>query len=106
MLVFCQNFGGAVMVVVAQTIFTNSLRQTLPSYAPSVNVGAVIAAGATGMRHILPSNELGAVLLAYSISLDRIFYLCAAIAVVSLFFSCFMGWTDIRKKEEKREQQA
>ena len=33
-LVFCQNFGGAVMVVFAQTILTNSLRQTIPKYAP------------------------------------------------------------------------
>ena len=102
--VFCQNFGGAVMVVCSQTIFTNSLRQTIPVYAPSLDAETVIAAGATAMRKIVPGNELGGLLLAYSTSLDRIFYLCASIAVVSLGFSCFMGWTDIRKKEEKPEQ--
>ncbi|KAI9879279.1 MAG: hypothetical protein M1830_009009 [Pleopsidium flavum] len=103
--VFCQYFGGAIMVVLAQTIFTNSLRETVPKYAPSVNAETVIAAGSTRMRQIVPSSEITGVLLAYSTSIDRIFYLCASIAVVSFFFSCFMGWQDIRKKGAKTDRQ-
>jgi hypothetical protein len=102
--VFCQNFGGAVMVVFSQTIFTNSLRETLPKYAPSVNPATIIQAGATGFRQVVSGNELGGVVLAYSNSLGRIYYLTAAVAVISLFLSSFMGWTDLRKKQEKADQ--
>lgn len=98
--VFCQMFGGAIMVVFSQAIFTNSLRQTIPTYAPPVDAETIIAAGATQLRRNVPSNELGGVLLAYSKSLDRIYYLTASIAVISLFLSYFMGWKDLRKKEE------
>ncbi|CAO1604832.1 hypothetical protein XANCAGTX0491_008372 [Xanthoria calcicola] len=79
-LVFCQNFGGAVMVALSQTIFTNSLRDSM-----------VAGDGLDG------SPE------AYSIALDRIFYLCAGVAVTSWFFSWGMGWTDVREKKGRDE---
>lgn len=58
------------------------------------------------MRKVVRRNELRGLLLAYSISLDCIFYLAAAISVISFFFSCFMGWTDLRRNNngEKTNQ--
>lgn len=79
-LVFCQNFGGAAMVALSQTIFTNSLR-----------------------NGIVAGDDLDGLPKAYSIALDRIFYLCASVAVASWIFSWGMGWTDIREKKEKQE---
>lgn len=99
--VFCQNFGGAIMIVLAQTILTNSLHETIPIFAPTVSPELVITAGSTAIRQLVPTDALGGVLLAYSTSIDRIFYLCAGIAVAALFFSCFMRSNgDIRKKGE------
>ena len=95
---FSQVFGGAVMVVLSQTVFINSLRTTIPQYAPSVNAAMVIAAGGTRFRQLLPKEALAGVLLAYGKSLGRIYYLTAPTAVVSLFFSSFMEWKDLRKK--------
>lgn len=79
-LVFCQNFGGAVMVALSQTIFTNSLRDS-----------------------VIAGDGLDGSPKAYSIALDRIFYLCAGVAVTSWFFSWGMGWTDVREKKGKDE---
>jgi hypothetical protein len=93
------------MAVFAQTVFTNSVRQSILTYAPSADADTVIAAGSTKMKQIVPSNELGGLLLARSTSLDRTFYLGASIAVVSLFFSCSTSGKDIRKKGEKTDQQ-
>lgn len=95
---FSQVFGGAVMVVLSQTVFINSLRTTIPQYAPSVNATMVIAAGGTRFRQILPKEAVAGVLVAYGKSLGRIYYLTAPMAVVSLFFSSFMEWKDLRKK--------
>lgn len=86
------------MVVLSQTIFINSLRTTIPQYAPSVNAAMVIAAGGTRFRQILPREAVAGVLVAYGKSLGRIYYLTAPVAVVSLFFSSFMGWRDLRRK--------
>ena len=96
---FSQVFGGAVMVVLSQTVFINSLRTTIPQYAPSVNAAMVIAAGGTRFRQLLPKEALAGALLAYGKSLGRIYYLTAPTAVVSLFFSSFMEWKDLRKRE-------
>ena len=96
-MVFSQNFGGAVMVSLSQTIFSNSIHNDIPRYAPSVDPEAVIAAGSTRMRDLVTDSvELKGVLKAYSVAIDRIFYLCAGISVVSLVLSYWMGWIDVR----------
>ena len=95
---FSQVFGGAVMVVLSQTVFISSLRTTIPQYAPSVNAAMVIAAGGTRFRQLLPREALAGVLVAYGKSLGRIYYLTAPTAVVSLFFSSLMEWKDLRNK--------
>lgn len=98
------------MVSLSQTIFTNSLHDTIPVYAPSItNPDTAAAAGLTtsNLKGIVTDSELPGLLKAYSVALDRIFYLCAGIAVASWVFSWGMGWTDIRiSAREKREEQA
>ncbi|KAJ9148365.1 MFS general substrate transporter [Pleurostoma richardsiae] len=98
-LVFLQNFSAAVMIVLSQTIFTNSLVELIPHYAPGVDASLVIAAGSTRIRDVVPAASLGGVLLAYAKSLDRVWYFCAGIATPSFFFAFFMGWDDIREKK-------
>ena len=100
-MVFSQNFGGAVMVSLSQTIFSNSLHDEIPKYAPNVDTKAVIAAGSTRMRDIFTNEaQLRGVLKAYSVAIDRVFYLCAGISVVSWIFSWWMGWIDVRGQEK------
>lgn len=99
--VFCQNLGGALMTVVAQTIFTNSLKTTLREYAPTLNAGAIIRAGSTAMRNLVTREELPRLLEAYSKSVGRTFYLATATAVSGVFVSYWMGWRDVRAKGAK-----
>ena len=100
-MVFSQNFGGAVMISLSQTIFSNSLRRDLPRYAPLVDAQAVIAAGSTEMRDLITDRvQLKGVLNAYSVAIDRIFYLCAGISVMSLVLSWWMGWIDVRVRKD------
>lgn len=106
LLIFCQNLAGAVAVVLATTIFTQSLLQDLPTLAPSVAPAAAIAAGsgADAIRALLPkdSPELYGLLLAYSYAVDKTFYVVAAFGVAAFVFSFGMGWKDVRKKEDKQ----
>ena len=87
-------------VTVSNTIFSNSLRSLLPTLAPSVDPEIVIKAGATAFRTMLPPSVLPGVLLAFSNSIDRVFYMATALAALTFVASWGMGWYDIRKKKE------
>jgi hypothetical protein len=100
LIMFSQTFGGAVFLSLAETIFSNSLRSELPRYAPSINPEVVIAAGATAIWDAVTKNELAGVLIAYSKSVDRVFYLAAGAAVGCFCFAWGMGRKDIRKKKQ------
>lgn len=103
-LIFAQSFTGAISVVIATTIFTQSLTTGLGKYAPSVSAQDALAAGggAQAIRALVPegSNELDGVLRAYSNSVDHVFYLLVGFAILSFTFSWGMGWKDIRKKKD------
>ncbi|KAF2729911.1 MFS general substrate transporter [Polyplosphaeria fusca] len=99
--VFCQNFGGALMTVLAQTVFTNSLKTTLKENSPSLDADSIIAAGSTEMRNAVPPGDLRELLRAYSESVSRTFWLATATAITGFFVSYLMGWRDIRRKDMK-----
>jgi hypothetical protein len=105
-LVFLQNLGGAVAVVLSNTIFAQTLTKRIPQYAPSVSPQAVLDAGsgAGAVRSLVVGHEdeLNGVLRAYSEGLRNIFYLLVSISAVSIFMTFGMGWVDVRKKKETK----
>ncbi|KAH8705863.1 putative MFS multidrug transporter [Talaromyces proteolyticus] len=101
LLSFSQTFGGAVFLTFGDTVFTNSLSTTVPTYAPGVNPEVVIAAGGTGLREVISNPELlYGVLVAYGKTIDRVFYLAAGCACATFLTTWGMGWKDIRKKQD------
>jgi hypothetical protein len=99
-LIFCQNLGAGVFLTVAQTIFSNSLQDTIVQYAPGVDPGVVLVAGAAGIRSVVSGQQLVGVLLAYSTSADRVMYLGAGLSVAAFCCAWGMGWKDMRKAKE------
>ncbi|KAI0811599.1 major facilitator superfamily transporter [Xylaria sp. FL0064] len=101
-LVFVQNLLAAIFTIVGNAIFTQTLIRQVSIPAPSVSPEAALAAGggAEAVRALLPlgSPELGGLLLAYSKSVNAVFYLLVAVAVVCFTPAWGMGWVDIRKK--------
>lgn len=106
LMMFTGMLCGAVFLSVASLIFTNSLRTLIPLDAPQVNAEAVIVAGATGFRSFLDPSQLGNVLVAYAKSIDRVFYMVAALSAASFFISFGLGWRDIRPKKKATESKA
>ena len=104
MIMFGQTFGGALFLSFADTIFTNSLRSLLTTEVPGVNVGKVVNAGAYEFRKVVPRAALPGVLRVYSISVDRVFYMCVGLAGACFAFAWLMGWKDIRKKNVPSEK--
>lgn len=101
---FGQTFGGAVFLAIAETILSNQLRLNIPKYAPSVSAASIIAAGGSGpaVRAAVGDNPAGLIgtLVAYSKSIDAVYWFAAGAAGLMFFVSFGMGWKDIRKKEK------
>ncbi|EPE26279.1 MFS general substrate transporter [Glarea lozoyensis ATCC 20868] len=99
-LVFAQSLGPAIALTLYNVIFSETLKAQLAERAPNLSAQAIIDAGATGFHAIVSKQDLPTVLIAYSNSIDRVFYLVAALAATCSVFVWEMGWHDVRKKEE------
>ncbi|THC95966.1 hypothetical protein EYZ11_004563 [Aspergillus tanneri] len=99
LLMFCQTLGGAVFLVIANVIFSASLRTEIPWYAPGIDPETVIGAGASSVRDVVTSTTaLAGTLTAYATSVGRVFYLAVGLSGIGLASAWGMGWKDIRKK--------
>lgn len=100
-LVFCQTFSAAVFVVVANTIFTQSLISEARRLVPSIDPTEILRAGgsAEAIRSLAPpgSPELAALLKVFSRSFDSVCYLMIALAGISTAAAFGMGWIDTRQ---------
>lgn len=117
-LVFCQYFGGALLLALGQTVFLARIGPALERFAPSVSTEALINAGATNIRTVVPAAELNAVLLAYNRALTQTFvsrglpwpwryqslthvqYLTTGASCVAFLTSFGLGWKRIEKDKK------
>ncbi|KAI1074270.1 MFS general substrate transporter [Whalleya microplaca] len=99
-MVFTQSLFPAVLLTLCNLILVENLKTQLPEHAPGVNPSTIVKAGATNFRSTVGSGDLPGVLDAYSNSMNRVFYLVAALAAVSSIFIWGMGWKDLRKRGE------
>ncbi|KAI1419238.1 major facilitator superfamily domain-containing protein [Xylaria sp. FL1777] len=102
-IVFCQSLGPAVILALCQLIFIHGLQTQLPIHAPNVDAAAVIQAGKTRFRSLVPSDNLHNVLVSYANAIDKVFYLLAGLTATSIIALWRMGWVDIRKKKPADE---
>ncbi|KAI1450516.1 major facilitator superfamily domain-containing protein [Annulohypoxylon stygium] len=101
---WAQFFGPTIFLTLYNTIFNASLKALIPQHAPDVDVQAVLNAGARHFRNVVDPKDLYNVLVAYSESLDRVFYLVAGAAVGAFIAAWGMGWQDTRKNVKEINQ--
>ncbi|GAB1314339.1 hypothetical protein MFIFM68171_04549 [Madurella fahalii] len=97
-MVFTQALFPAIVLSMCNLVLVSSLRTELPLHAPNADVEAIIRAGATNFRAVVDTADLPGAIVAYANSVDRVFYLTAAMVVVSGVFIWGIGWQDLRKK--------
>jgi hypothetical protein len=95
-----QNFGGAILLAIAETVFDQELTSGLSTYAPDVNATLVKAAGAAGFRRVVQPAQLGGVLSAYNSTLTKEFYLAIVGGAATIVVCWGMGWTNVAKAKE------
>lgn len=82
-----------------QTIFSYGLVECLKRFAPTVDIPAVVDAGAAGLRNVVQPWELPGVIKAYNTSFTREFYLAAVAYIIMVFSAWGMGWHSVKKQK-------
>ncbi|KAJ5131083.1 Major facilitator superfamily domain general substrate transporter [Penicillium bovifimosum] len=95
---FAQSFGGAVFISVAQSLFQNYLRANLP-HVQGIDVGKVLAAGATGLSTAVPTIKLPEVLVLYNDGLRRSFIVTVAVSCLMVLPALTMEWRTVKRNK-------
>ncbi|KAF4637539.1 hypothetical protein G7Y89_g534 [Cudoniella acicularis] len=105
MILFCQFFGGALFLALAETDFSSSLRSALKQYAPEVDANLITDVGAAGVKKAVMSQQLQGVLKAYNQAITNTFYLGCAASGLAFLVAWGMGFARVKKdKPSGREE--
>ncbi|KAK4442682.1 major facilitator superfamily domain-containing protein [Podospora aff. communis PSN243] len=93
---FAQQLGGAIFLSVGQNIFANQLVDDLSGVA-GLNPEVIINTGATDLGKVVPPQDMGLVVEAYSYALTRVFLMSAILSAVKLLGALVVEWKSITK---------
>lgn len=94
MIMFFQMLGGALAPSVGQNLFTDGLLKNL-SKMHGIDGAAVVAAGASGFREIVPPELMNAVVDALKSALRNVFWVALATPVLAWITSLAMEWRQL-----------
>lgn len=97
---FAQNFGPAVFLAIAQTIFLNRLSENLTVLVPGLSPNAVSNMGLTELRTLVGPDELGKALGILDESLMQTWYLAVGLTCVTMVGSIAMEWGSVKDKKK------
>ena len=97
--IFAQNFGPALTVPVAQSIFEGRLRTYLEKYAKGVDGSALAGMGLLDLKSLVGEKELGEALLGYDEAVTRTLFLPLALTCASLIGALGMEWRSVKVKK-------
>lgn len=75
------------------------MKTNLGEYAPAVNYGAIVSAGATELQKQAPAELYQAVLFAYNRALDQTFYIAVALPCLGLVGVLGLELTFVKEKK-------
>lgn len=97
---FAQNFGPAVFLAIAQTIFLNRLSENLTVLVPGLSPNAVNNMGLTELRMLVGQDELGKALGILDKSLMQTWYLAVGLTCMTMVGSIAMEWGSVKDKKK------
>ena len=69
---------------------------------PGVDIDAVVAAGATGFRTVVPPDRIPALLDVYNEALRKVFYIGVACSAMAFLVAFGMEWRSVKKVEKEK----
>jgi hypothetical protein len=105
MVMFFQMLGGALAPSVGQNLLTDGLLQNL-SKVQGIDSAAVVEAGASGFRAIVPPELMNAVVYAYNAALKNVFWVALASPALAWITSWAMEWKQLPDTRKDNVDQA
>lgn len=97
--IFFNSLGGAISISIAQNIFSNTLTQRLNAVVPEKLTRAIIGAGATNIRAVVPEAMLAVVLQAYDEAVTRAYILPIAVGGIAFLSGLPMEMKSVKGKK-------
>ncbi|PKX90121.1 MDR family MFS transporter [Aspergillus novofumigatus IBT 16806] len=97
-IIFTENLASAVMVSVAQNVFTNQLQTNLAKYVPKADSDVILHAGATEIKNLIPADLYDAVIFAYNKALCQTFYVGVTLSCCAVFGVLALKWVNVKGK--------
>lgn len=104
MIMFFQMLGGALAPSVGQNLFTDGLLQNL-SKVRGIDSAAVVAAGASGFRAVVPPELMNAVISAFNAALKNVFWVALATPALAWITSWAMEWKQLPDTSKEKVNQ-
>ena len=96
-----QSLGGAIFIPVGNTVLLNELYDAA---LPGVDIDAVVAAGATGFRTLVPEERIADLLNVYNEALRKVFLMGIVCSGLAFFAALGLEWRSL--KGERRDLEA
>lgn len=94
--IFFQTLGGAIIVSVANNIFSSKLLSGIVRVVPELDPDVVLKTGATSLRDVIPAEYLPAVIQVYNDALVGTFYVGTAMAAFTIIGSALLEWKSVK----------
>ncbi|KAF2433313.1 MFS general substrate transporter [Tothia fuscella] len=98
-MMFAQTLGGALMVSVAQNVFSNQLAKNLGKIVPDFDANIVLATGATELKKQVEAKFLPGVLTAYNNALTETWYVALALSILAGVGVSVVQWKSVKGKK-------
>ena len=95
---FAQNFGPALFVSIAQTIFTNELADNLKDLVPGLDAHIIENMGLGDLKALVGPQNLQTALLRFDKSLTQTWYLAVGLTCATMIGSLLMEWRSVKQK--------
>jgi len=101
MLSFAQQFGGIVILSIAQNVFLNRLTHNLTTQVPGLSPNDVLDSGALGLIDRIPVEFRDQVLVAYNGALVDVFYIALGLTCLVVVSTLGIEWKSVKQGKEK-----
>lgn len=100
LMVFMQTMGGAIFISVGQNILTSNLVSGITQIVEGVDPAMIVNTGATELRHLVPADQLPAVLEVYNHALRQVFLISAGLSSAAILGALGLEWKSVKKDKK------
>ena len=97
-ILFAQNFGPALSVALAQSIFQNKLAENIGGIVPGITTSKIEDMGLSDLKRQIGPQKLQELLTGFDRSLMQTWYVAVGLSCATLVGSSTMQWRSVKKK--------